>query len=279
MKTQIKIVLGLILAVFTACTDVVDVDVPTAAPRLVIEASIDWEKGTTGNDQVIKLSTSTPYFDTTTSSIVTGASVRVTNDTTGDEFIFTDQNDGTYTTNSFVPVLNQSYTLTVVHGTEVYTANETMMPVASINEVNQSTEDGFDTEMLEVNVLFDDPADEENYYLAKFQAVGDLLPNLEDVSDEFTNGNEMTVFFEKEDEEEGDEFQAGDVVDISLHGISSRYYEYIRLLIEQSDSGGGPFDATPAQLRGNCINAINPDNYAFGYFRVTEVDRTSYTFQ
>ena len=48
---------------FTSCTDVIDVDVPTAPPRLVIEASIDWQKGTSGNFQRVRLSTSTPFFE------------------------------------------------------------------------------------------------------------------------------------------------------------------------------------------------------------------------
>lgn len=59
---------------------VIDVDVQTGPSRLVIEASLDWEKGTTGSNQIIKLSKSTPYFDTTTNTSVTNASVRVIND-------------------------------------------------------------------------------------------------------------------------------------------------------------------------------------------------------
>ena len=45
-----------------SCTKVVEVDVETAEPKLVIEASIDWVKGTKGNEQKIKFSTTTGYF-------------------------------------------------------------------------------------------------------------------------------------------------------------------------------------------------------------------------
>ena len=67
-----------VLTVFVlySCTDVIEVDVPVAAPRLVIEASIDWEKGTLGNEQTISLSLSTPYFDDSNTA-VTGASIIV----------------------------------------------------------------------------------------------------------------------------------------------------------------------------------------------------------
>ena len=42
-------------------------------------------------------------------------------------------------------------------------------------------------------------------------------------------------------------------VNMELIGVSKRYYEYIQLLISQSESGG-PFDTTPVALRGNCTN-------------------------
>ena len=73
-------------------------------------------------------------------------------------------------------------------------------------------------------------------------------------------------------------FRPGDVVDISFFGISEAYSDYIGILIEQSE-GAGLFSTTPVPLRGNCINTTTPDNYAFGYFRLTQVVKTSYTFQ
>ena len=68
----------LISITYLSCQDVSDVDVPEEPPRLVIESSIDWEKGTTGSEQIIKLSTSTPYFEIFSNTMVTGASVKVT---------------------------------------------------------------------------------------------------------------------------------------------------------------------------------------------------------
>ncbi|WP_338732281.1 DUF4249 domain-containing protein [Mangrovimonas cancribranchiae] len=265
----------------TSCEDVIDVDVPTAEPRLVIEASLDWEKGTTGNEQTIMLRMSTPYFETEENTMVTGAMVTVTNNDTGDIFSFTDQNDGTYTTTNFVPILNNTYSLEVIHNDETYEATETLMPVSDINNVTQSTEGGFDDELLELNLYFDDPANVENYYLIKYDVEGDMFPYLEDLSDEFVDGNEIHDFFEKDDDEDGEEtpFEAGDVVNVSLYGISEQYYNFMRLLIEQYDSQGDPFSSNAAQVRGNCTNPTHPENYAFGYFRVTQVDKQTYTFQ
>ncbi len=277
MKTFIyRFFIGISL-LLTSCVDVIDVDVPTALPRLVIEASLDWKKGTLGNEQNIQLSLSTPYFESTVNSEVIGAKVRVINNSDKTEVQFIDQNNGYYTTTLFTPILNQSYTLEVIYENEIYLATEKLIPVTEITEITQSTENGFDDEAIEINITFLDPEDEENYYLAKFHDRNDLFPALSDESDEFTNGNKMTVTYEKTEDENNkdDELQPGDIVDINLHGISQQYYNYIRLLISQNEDGG-LFAATPAEIKGNCINKTNKDNYAFGYFRLTEVDKKVY---
>ncbi len=265
---------------FMSCTDVIDVELSDAPPRLVIEASMDWQKGTTGNSQLVKLSLSTPYFDNLLETPVTGASVKVINDADQTEIIFADLNNGNYSTDSFVPLIGQSYTLMVTYDDDLYLASETMTSVSPISAVFQSTENGFDKDALEVNIEFFDPAGVENFYLSKFQRRGDQFQTLIDLKDEFTDGNKMSIFYEKlEDEDAGEaEFEPGDIVDIELLGLSEAYYNYIKLLIQQSQSGG-PFSAIPAEIKGNCINQSNPENYAFGYFRLSEVDKRVYTFE
>ncbi|EDP96842.1 DUF4249 domain-containing protein [Kordia algicida OT-1] len=282
MTKNIKFTVFLALIItFISCDDKIDVDVPEAPPRLVIEASLDWKKGTAGNNQTIKLSTSTPFFDTTTNTSVIGASVRVTNNNSNAVYNFVDQNDGNYTITNFVPVLNDSYTLEVIYNGETYTATENLIPVTPIMNPTQSLEGGFDDEVLDVTIFFDDPADEENFYMVRIKEDTDLFAELETQSDEFTNGNVQEEFFEKErdDEDPEAEYNPGDTVNIRLFGISERYYNFISLLIEQYDSGGDPFSVTPAEIRGNCVNQTNEANYAFGYFRVTEFDEIDFTFQ
>ena len=165
MKNYIKGLLILSGIVFASCEDVIDVDVNNAEPRLVIEASLDWEKGTAGNTQTIKLSMSSPYFSTEEDTSVSGATVTVTNTNSGAIFNFVDENDGSYTINNFVPVIGDTYHLDVSYNGENYEATETLMSVSDINSITQSIEGGFDDELLEVNVYFDDPEDEENHYL------------------------------------------------------------------------------------------------------------------
>ncbi len=267
--------------VLTSCEDVIDVPVQTAATRLVIEASMDWEKGTAGNEQSIKLSTSTAFFDTSSTTAATGASVIVTNDTSGESFVFTDQNNGEYTTTEFVPMIGQSYTMEVIYNRETYSANETLNAVPEITDLFQDREDGFNDEDLELHVVFTDPPEEGNSYLFIFQKKGELLPELEVGYDEFVNGNEIDWWYELEDDEDTDRdetLKPGDVVDIEMYGISEAYKDYMEILIDQI-GGVGLFEATPVSVKGNCVNQTNPENYAHGYFRLTEVNKTSYTFE
>lgn len=281
MKIDIKYLLILSGLFFSACTDVVDVDVQNADPRLTVEASLNWEKGTSGANQKIRLSTSTPYFASSQNKPVTEASVKVVNTNTNEEFIFTHNSNGEYTTSNFVPILNNSYTLEIDYLGEKYTGTEKMISVPDITELSQSTENGFDDESLELNITFNDPKDEANFYLFKLKRVGDALPELIDIDDEFVDGNEVEISYEKDEDDKTDKreaFASGDVVDIEFIGISNSYYNYIRILIEQS-LGLDIFSPTPVALKGNCINTTNPENYAFGYFRVTQVITTSYTFE
>ena len=154
-----------------------------------------------------------------------------------------------------------------------------MTAVTDIVDIYQSRDNGFDIEALEVNVVFDDPAGIDNYYLFKFQREGDLLAELIDLSDEFTDGNQITMFYEKIEDENNNvsELEPGDVVDIKFYGISEEYFNFIGILISQNESGG-PFSSLPVALRGNCTNSSNPENYAFGYFRLAQVETATYTF-
>ena len=284
MKTYITKALLIILmgTVLYSCTDVIDVDVPTGKPRLVVEASLDWEKGTDGKHQTIKLSKMTPYFSNQEIDEVLGATVTVKDKETGDVFSFQDQTNGMYTTNVFVPVLGHTYILTINYEGETYRAEEVMMSLSEIQKVDQSTDGGNSSEDIEVNIHFQDPQDIENYYFFKFQRIGDLLPTIEPMSDEFTDGNVMKESFEKEDDadtSEKEQLKPGDIVEYQMFGISQRYYDYMQIMVNQLGAEASIFSGVPVELKGNCININNKKEFTLGYFRVTETVKGSYTIQ
>lgn len=281
MKIQIRTVTLILAFILTSCTDVIDVPVQNGPTRLVIEASIDWEKGTAGNEQTIRLRTSTAFYKSTSNTAVKGATVTISNDTSGDTCIFVDQNNGEYVTSEFLPVLGQSYTLEVIHNGETYSAQETLISVTDISDVYQGREDGFDDEELELHIEFTDPEEDDNYYLFRFKKEGNLLPSFEVGNDKFVNGNEIDWWYEileDEDTDKIDVLKPGDVVSIEMYGISRAYYDFMEILIEQI-GGIGFFETIPVAVKGNCINLTNPENFAYGYFRLTQVNKASYTFE
>lgn len=282
IKTIQTLLFLLISTCYYSCTDVIDVDVPTGAPRLVVEASIEWEKGSDGKEQTINLSMLTPYFEWNEENTVVGAVITVTNIETGDIFPFVDQNNGKYTTNTFIPVINNRYELTIIYSGKTYKAEETLMGVANLETVNQTTERGNSSDDIEVNLYFQDPGNIDNYYYFKFHRVGDLLPTIGPMSDEFTDGNLMDVSFEKSDDEDTDEkeeLKPGEIVHYEMHGISERYYNYMQILVNQLGSDGGLFGGVPVELKGNCINVNDTKDFTLGYFRLTESVKGSYTIE
>lgn len=273
---QIKqLILLLIVSLgFSACTKVVDVDVPDGGDRLIIEASINWEKGSSGNNQTILLSLSTPYYSQNKFTPAQNAEVKITNVNTNDVFTFTEQEPGVYTTSNFQPVLMNTYQLEVVYNSNVYQSTDVLTDVEGIIGVTQETEEGFDSESISISAVVPDPADAENFYYTEFRNTtnNDLLGREVD-TDELSNGNHM--LFEYDDEE----FRTGEQVDILVFGVSKGYYNFMNLLLEQSEGGGGPFSTIPAKLIGNCVNTTNPNEETLGYFRLSTFSKVTYTIE
>jgi hypothetical protein len=267
MKKLILIVLSITMY---SCEDPIDLNLNTSEPKLVIEASINSVKGTSGNEQEIKLSLSAPYYDLETPP-ANNALVSVF-DSNNNEYIFTENGTtGIYVNNTFLPILNGAYTLNINYNGETYSASETLKSVASIDSVEQKNDGGFSGDETELKAYYTDPVNIENYYFFEFRNNFTTLPTLEVYKDEFTDGNQIFGFYTEED------LTTGHEVTIRNHGVSKAFYEYMYILLQQnSEEGGGPFETTPATVRGNCINVTNPDDFPFGYFRLSEVDEIKY---
>lgn len=273
MKKSILYIVVLIAILFSSCEDVVQVDLNTAAPKLVVEASINWSKGTDGKSQIIKLTTTTDYYSNTI-PIVSGASVSIKNSSnTVFNFVET-PNTGEYKCSNFVPVLNETYVLTVVSNGQTYTATETMMPVAPITKIVQNDTGGFSGDTVEIKSYYNDPAVIDNYYLYQFVYSNKINSSYNVSEDKFYQGNEFFSISRNSD------IKVGDTVVISHFGISKTYFNYMKVLISISgNNSGGPFQSPSATVRGNIINTTTFDNYALGFFSLSEVDTKSYIVQ
>jgi hypothetical protein len=271
MKKIFKIIS--IALVMVSCEDVIDVDVNSSEPRLVIDASIHWLKNTPGNSQFIKLSLTAPFFDNDVPA-ATGATVSVS-DSNNNVFNFIeDGSSGIYRNETFNPILGEVYSLNILYNNETYVATETMTPVVPIDMVEQKNDGGFTGEEIEIKAFYTDPENIENFYLFEFSIINKNTSTLEVYDDEFSDGNQIFGFYSNED------LEAGDELIITNSGISERTYEFLNILLQQTDEDSGdPFETQPATVRGNCINQTNPDNFPLGYFRVSETDVFTYVVE
>lgn len=275
MKNIYKVVCFLLL-VFTSisCEEVVDIDLNTAAPKLVIDANIQWQKGTSGNIQKIKISTTSNFYSTTIPP-VNGATVTVTNTNTNTPFQFLeDQQTGVYFCTNFTPLVGDDYTLTVLVNGQTYTATAPFMPTPSIQNTTQTLKPGFGGEdFYEIRFYFQDNAQTDNFYLASVKAPLIVYPEYGAFSDEFTQGELMYAVYQ-------DELKKGDVLNYNIQGITEKYNNYMsKLLNIAGTDGGNPFATAPATLRGNIINTSQPNNFPFGYFHLSEIDSGTYTVE
>jgi hypothetical protein len=256
-----------------SCEDVIDIDLDTAEPRLVIDASLNWLKDTDGRFQFIKLTLSAPFFDDNIPP-ATGAQVIVT-DSENNTFNFIEEgNSGVYTNNSFMPSIGRTYYLNILYNNETYTATETLLSVVPIESVEQNNNGGFSGDETELKAFYTDPIDIENYYLFEFASTNGNIQSLEVYDDEFTDGNRIFAFYSDQDVNSGDEFI------IRNYGVSERFYEFMNILLQQTDDeNGDPFETQPALVRGNCINETNPENFPFGYFKASEVSVFTYVIE
>ena len=271
---KINILLILILAVFlNGCEDVVSIDLKTDAPKLVIEASINWYKGTSGREQKIKLTTTTDYYSNQVPT-VSGATVSIKNNS-NITFKFIELSDtGVYTCSNFIPAINEAYTLTIINKGETYTAIETLKSVAPISEIIQNNKGGFTGTDVEIKTYYTDPANESNFYLYQYNYSNAAKQNFYADEDTFFQGNK---FFSVS---HSDNLQIGDKVTVTHYGVSKPYYNYMNVLVSVAGStGGSPFQSPPATVRGNVINTTNPDNFPLGYFSISEADTKIYTIE
>ncbi|NNT73175.1 DUF4249 family protein [Flavobacterium sp. IMCC34852] len=265
--------LFLILLSLSSCEKVVDVDLSTSAPRLVIEASIQWLNGTSGNEQIVKLSTTTDYFSNEIPP-VTDAVVYITN-SANEVFNFTqDTEPGIYKCLNFNPVVNEDYTLTVIYEGETYTSTEKLLNTPTVTRVEQDDEGGILGNETEVKFFFNDLVNETNHYLVRIDDPYKVIPEYGVIEDRFFQNNEMFGLYFSED------LKPGDTLKFTLNGVTLNYFNYMDILLEQTGTNSmGPFSTPTASVRGNIVNQTNFNNFALGYFRLSKTEVSEYVIQ
>lgn len=268
MKKKNIILLAIFIFLHVGCEDVVNVELEESAPRLVVAASLFLPKENPGVSQFIRLTTTATFYSEDVPP-ATGAEVAII-DPLGRKFDFIEFEPGYYQSDNFTPAFNRIYELEIIYKGELYSAKESLVATPQIEYIEQENDGGFSGNSIELKAFFNDPPGIDNFYLVRF-----LHNNLsiQIYDDEFTDGNLTFAYFSDSN------LKSGNAVKFEIQGISRRFYEYMFILRSQAGAGGGPFQTQPTTVRGNVVNLTNPDNFAFGYFRISETDSFNYIVQ
>lgn len=256
----ILICVGFLIA---SCEEVIQLDLPTESPRLVVEASLKM----TPNESItqeIKLSLSGPFYQEE-NLIVSEATLELID--LSNNIVHEFEYDYTHQIYSlqYTPNFDIEYKIRIIYEDEVYESTvEQLMYSAPIDTIVQGNNTLFGGDEKEVVISFSDNEERDDYYLF------DLGENLYlATKDEFYQGNVFTFSYFY------DELIAGDEINIKIMGIDERHFNFMTILIEQTEEGGRPFNTTPSTIRGNITNITNPDHYPLGYFRLSETYKAS----
>ena len=269
-----KIVLLLTTFLLISCEKTVTPDLTTASPKLVIDAAIDWEKGTAGNIQTIRLTKTTGYYQTEVPK-VSGATVTVTN-SANTVFNFVEVNTGTptgqYVCNNFVPVIGETYKLTVTYNGQTYTAEEKLKQTPEISNDVEQIKIGLNNDQIGVRIKCIDIANQKDFYIVKVQSPANAFPQFDYQPDTFSEGNLLYFIYSHE------KLKKDMQINFKLYGVSERYYTYMKILIGNASGGAnGPFQVPPTKVRGNIKNQNNEQDSPIGFFSLSESSKLSYT--
>lgn len=137
MKLNYLYILVILIGI-ESCESIVDVKVNEHNPYLVVDAWLTHEPG----DQVIRLTTTQPYYENSYAQGVTNAQVKVT-DGSGNEYDFIHQEDGDYLWSSAdtFGTVNELYFLEIIWDGNTYTSSTQLPRLVTIDSITYTYEE------------------------------------------------------------------------------------------------------------------------------------------
>jgi hypothetical protein len=249
MKAIICHAILLLMITLSSCTKVINVDLNSVAPRIVIEGNID---NLPGADTVL-ISTTVNFSAGNTFPAVSGASVTITDDQ-GSREVLKEVLPGKYITATTNGTPGRKYTLTVSTDNKSYTAESTMPQPVNLDSLVIQESSGFGGgSSLQILPVFTDPLGLGNYYLFKEYRNNKKVENTYIQSDNLSDGLANTRALRTSGD---DKIVRGDSVRVEMHCIDEATYKYFYSL-NQNTNGQTAAPANPV---------TNWSNGALGYF-------------
>jgi len=247
---KINILFALIVAFFSSCEDVIDLELKNAKPIVVIEANVSDEF----KQQVVVVTQTKPFTEDNAIVPITNATVTISEEG-GATYTATHTTfSGTYATPAFAGKQNKKYTVNVSVNGITYTAVSTMPNKVPLDSLSITELTFFGSTQKFVQVNYKDPANVRNFYNSLLTVNNELRTGYNVEEDRFNDGNVVknTIF------NSDPELKSNDVIKLEFQCIDQNIYKYFFSISQISGNGGPP--TAPANPNSNFNNG------ALGYF-------------
>lgn len=253
LYTSALIIVMSLFTVITSCEEVIEIDLNSSDPRLVIEGVITDQSG----PYKVQITNTTDYYNPGDYPTISGAVVTISDDA-GNFETLSETEPGIYQTDSLQGFPGRSYSLSVEINDEIYEASSTMPNANEIDSLyNTFEERGFRGDVYSFGCIFTDNPGVEDYCRIKVYRNNDADPTYFLYNGRLSDGN--TIEYERFRRME---LELNDTVKVELLSIDEGMYDYFSTLSNVVASDPRMMGST--QVPANPISNISGD--VLGYF-------------
>ncbi|TMU56847.1 DUF4249 family protein [Flagellimonas algicola] len=259
-----------------SCEEVIEVEVPSEEPRLIVDALVRVDPTSNIVDIEVRVGLTDAFFGeipvTNLKQITLAGGVLVDYDNPG---------SGIYKGTRSAENLKASEELLLQLEWEdkLYYGSTTYASSVPIDDLRIGSNTLFDEDETEIIITITDDPNRNDFYVVDL-GFGNFIT----LDDQFFQGQQFSFSYFYDEK-----FEPGQEITVSVLGADQAFYNYMNLLIEQTEDDLGVFETPTATLRGNIFDVTELDNIDFfdnvnipnefllGYFAVVEEYKQSIT--
>lgn len=254
MKSIYKLLLASIsFILLSSCEEIVDIDLRSVEPRLVIDASI-----TEFSPCVVYLTKSQAFRDNGASAKVSGATIELRDEDGYTEILKESRNNPGVYMSILQGVANKKYFLRVIVDGELYEASAVIPEVVYIEEAYIYEIKAGGGSWYSPSFIFQDPPGVANYYYTILYVNDRIMKTIYLDDDEFRDGLRVhkILFFNRTDNHNND-LETGDRIKIEFQSLDKGMYDFYKSLFSvAADGGTNPLTNFSGNVLG-CFKAYN----------------------
>ncbi len=251
-----------VLITITSCEEIIEIDLNSSDPALVIEASLYKD-----SVSVVHLTKTANYFSVDEPSLIENASVTITAGNVSEELSYI--GNGNYIGQSIIGTENVNYNIEILWNETVYAGNAYLpkqTEIISLEVIEFQPPSPHAPLFLQIESTFLDDPEVENFYLLRYVQNDTLLSgqyfafsDLMAINDTVSFTNPMVSF------------NPGDEVVIKVFSIDEPIYNFF-VQLNDALGGGMAMSSTPYNPTSNIEGAM-------GYFAAWSYDADTITIQ